>query len=138
MDELLCPCTVVIPLDYNPDRPGESPRPVEHEVKAEILSWFNRQFGGYRIAGMAGVGDVPPGCWEGQFDRSMTVVVALPERRTAQFVEVVRAIGARLGQRAMYYEIGPPTARIMLIEEEGQWVEDGGRDDRGEVASGGL
>ncbi len=127
MDEPLCPCLVVIPLDYNPARAGVPPREVEPETMVEILSWFDRQFGGYTPVSQAGVGGLPPGCWEGQPDRSLTLKVALPQHRTPEFLQVVRAIGVRLKQRAMYYEIGPPSAYIMPIDEAG----------RAEVAEGG-
>ncbi len=117
MDELLCPCEVVIPIDYNPVKKGAKPREVEPEVLTEITQWFHRQFGSVSMYG----GPVQPaghGLWDGYLDRIMRVRVALPERRTPEFVALVHAIGKKLKQKAMYYEIGPPTARIMLIEED--------------------
>src|SRR5205807_1952120 len=103
MDEPLCPCLVVIPLDYNPQKAGEPPPEVEPETMVKILSWFDRQFNGYTPVSQAGVGGLPPGCWQGQFDRSLTVKVSLPQERTIEFVGVVRAIGELLKQQAMYY-----------------------------------
>ena len=121
MDELLCPCLVVIPLDYNPNEDGNV-LPVEPETMAEISGWFNRQFEGWRHLGQEGVG-----VWRGQPDRFTTYMVALPENRTAEFINVVRSIGIKLRQEAMYYEIGQPIARIMFIGEQ----------DAGSVAEGG-
>jgi hypothetical protein len=119
MDQPLCPCLVVIPLDYNPDENGVV-HEVQPEVMVEIFSWFDKQFEGWRPVGMAGVGEVPPGRWRGQSDRSLTVVVALPRERTDEFLGVVRAIGVKLRQKAMYYEIGLPIAGIMEIEDKSE------------------
>ena len=117
MENPLCPCLVVIPLDYNPDE-GGCVREVEPETLAEIFSWFDRQFEGWTPVSAAGVGGLPPGRWRGQSDRSMTVKVALPLEHTDEFVRVVRAIGVKLAQRAMYYEIGLPIAGIMDLESD--------------------
>ena len=128
MDVPLCPCQVVIPLDYNPDREGEPPREVEQETINEFLSMFNRQFNGFSILGVMGVGDLPAGCWQGQRDRSLRVEVAVPKRRIKAFEAIVHAIGVRLGQKAMYYVIGPPGARIMTIQKTlFDGIEEGGR-----------
>jgi hypothetical protein len=120
MDELLCPCLVVIPLDYNPDDDGNV-LPVGPETMAEIAGWFNRQFEGWRQIGQTGVGT-----WRGQVDRFMTVVVALPENRIAEFETIVRAIGVKLRQESMYYEIGKPIARIMFMDAEAGSAAEGG------------
>ena len=118
MDELLCPCVVVIPLDYNPEHEGAKPREVEPRVLTEILSWLDRQFGGWRQLASANVPGIPSGSWHGQPDRCMTVTVAIPPHRTEEFKAVVYTIGQRLKQKAMYIEIGPPIARIMLIDDD--------------------
>jgi hypothetical protein len=119
MDKPLCPCLVVIPLDYNPDENGVI-HEVEPEVMVEIFSWFNRQFEGWRPVNPAGVGGIPPGRWRGQSDRSISVVTAIPSEQTDQFLRVVRAIGVKLRQKAMYYEIGPPIAGIMSIDDNAE------------------
>lgn len=116
MDEPLRPCEVFIPFDFNPVKPGDQPVPVGEDVMAEILSWFDRQFGGYTPLGVCGIGDVPPGCWNGQFDRLLRVRVFVHDKKVDLFREVVRCIGVRLRQKAMAYTIGPPSAYIMEIQ----------------------
>lgn len=118
MAQPLCPCEVVIPLDYNPEYEGGPRKPVEPEVMSDILMSIYVRLGPYSTLGWSGVGDIPKGAWDGYEDRSMRIEVGLPEERTKEFEEMVRLIGVRLKQKAMYYKIGPPTAHIMIIEEE--------------------
>jgi hypothetical protein len=118
MAEPLCPCELVIPLDYNPEHAGLLPDPVEPEVMAGILTAVAERLGPFSTLGWSGVGDIPPGVWEGYSDRSVRIEVSLPQERTPEFVEMVRLIGIRLKQKAMYYKIGPPSAHIMVIGEE--------------------
>ena len=118
MDELLCPCQVVIPMDYNPDHEDEPPREVEPEVFAGIISLIVTRFGDYSLVTPPPPGGMASGSWRGQADRSYRIEVGLPQRRTHEFVEVVYEIGKRLRQKAMYYVILPPSARVMPIDNE--------------------
>jgi hypothetical protein len=117
MDEPLCPCHVVVVLDYNPERDGEPPKPVEPEVMAQVHAMLTA-LGPISTLGWSGVGDTPRGLWEGHSDRSVRFEVSLPQARTPAFIEVVRRIGFLLKQKAMYYVIGPPSAFVMTIEQE--------------------
>ncbi len=85
----------------------------------EIFSWFDRQFEGWRPSTQQ-VWGIPPGRWRGQSDRSISIVTAIPSEQTDQFLRIVRAIGVKLRQKAMYYEIGPPIAGIMDIDDNAE------------------
>ena len=119
-----CPCRVQIPLVYNDGTE------VEAETLTEILSVFNRQFGGYTPLGDGSVAghNVVGGSWHGQVEPSMRIEVAVLERRVPELKEVIFAIGKRLGQKEMYFDAPPPSVEFVKIEDYlgDQSIDEGG------------
>lgn len=109
----LAACKVQIPLVMNDGKE------VAPEVLVEILSSFDRQFGGYTILGQM------EGSWHGQVEPSIRVEVAVPENRIGQFRQLVHAIGVRLHQQAMYLDAPPPSVEIIPMEN---YVTPGGQE----------
>lgn len=114
-----CACWVQIPLAYGgPD--GSPTAPVEEEVIDEFLRVFDRQFGGWTpLMESAGSWRNPESLFEEAIqERSIRIEVAVLPNRTAEFREVVYAIGKKLKQKMMYYSIPEPSTYFMNIEEE--------------------
>jgi len=109
MSELHCPCRFRLPLQYNDGRR------VEPEVLLEILKALTRQFGGYTPLG-ASESD-----WgqQGGTEPTMGIEVAVLPHRVEELERVVIAIGKRLGQKQMYFDVPPPSVRFLVIEDEG-------------------
>ena len=117
MDERLCPCLFQIPTHYNPE-PGELVgKPVEPELMVKIQDAIKRQFGFFTTHGSSYDEGLFTGCWEGQTETSFRYEVAIPERRVAELRRLVIAIGRALKQKAMYFEVGPPSVEIIPIDE---------------------
>jgi len=114
-----CACWVQIPLTYGgPD--GSPTAPVEAEVFDEILRVFDRQFGGWTP-----LTEELPGSWNAELvaqkaiqEKSTRIEVAVLPNRTAEFKEVVYAIGKKLKQKVMYYGIPEPSTYFMKIDQE--------------------
>ncbi len=101
---MLCPCRLLIPTSYNDGRSVEPAKVVK------ILQSLDRQFGGYSVIGVEG-------SWFGQKEESIRVEVAIPEERVKELEAVVYSIGKELGQKAMYFEVGPPSVNILTIDD---------------------
>lgn len=83
---------------------------------AEVVSLITT-LGPFSTLGWSGVGETPPGLWEGSSDRSVRFEVSLPQEKTPDFIDVVHRIGRLLKQKAMYYVIGPPSAYVVPIKD---------------------
>ena len=113
-----CACWVQIPLSYaGPD--GRPANPVEEEVISDLLGVFSRQFGGWTPLGESS------GSWVNPQDppeepieeRSFRIEVAVLPERIEEFKEVVYAIGKRLKQKMMYFNIPEASAYFMDIDD---------------------
>jgi hypothetical protein len=100
-------CKFQVPLADNDGHPFDP------QVFIDIKRAVDRLFGGFTILGER------EGSYEGQVERSLWIEVFVPSKRIEEFRELVRATGRALGQRAMYIEIPPPCAEILLIEPQG-------------------
>lgn len=101
----LCPCRILIPTAYNDGKA------IEPEKLARIFQALDRQFGGFNVSGVQG-------SWFGQVEESIRVEIAITEDRVKELETVVHAIGRELEQEAMYFEVPPPSARIVEIKKE--------------------
>ncbi|MDB5174347.1 MAG: hypothetical protein JWN51_3120 [Phycisphaerales bacterium] len=97
-------CEIGIPLAYN------DLRPVEPEIISEILKALDVQFGGYTIKG------VHEGSWFGQVEQSLRIEIDVDPNRVHVLGKVVYAIGKRLGQKEMYFNVPPPSVRNIVID----------------------
>lgn len=109
---------VQIPLSYaGPD--GRPANPVEEEVISDLLGVFSRQFGGWTPLGESSGSWVnpqnPPE--EPIEERSFRIEVAVLPERIEEFKEVVYAIGKRLKQKMMYFNIPEASAYFMDIDD---------------------
>jgi hypothetical protein len=107
-----CKCTFNVPLCYNPEKPGATPKAVEAEYFDAIENAMDRVFGGYTDEG------VKPGSWHGHREKSQWYAVyALPQdlQRVRDFVN---EIGVKLAQAQMALEIGPATTELLDVDPE--------------------
>lgn len=98
--------TVYLPLADN------SGQPFSEETWREVLAMLVGPFGG------ATLGSAQEGCWldaHGRVHREQVrpVVISFAADRLKEFRDVVRAVGQRLGQEAMYIRFEEP--RVELI-----------------------
>lgn len=100
-----CPCIILVPLA---DNDGREFAP---EVIVDIKRAIDRQFGGYTVLGLV------EGSWQGQVEPLLRIQVVVEERRIEEFKTLVKAIGRRLGQKAMYFDAPAPSAEIIMIED---------------------
>lgn len=102
-DESLHPCVFHVPEFYNDGKP------VEKAKVRQILKALDRQFQGYRILG------TELGSWMGQEERMLAIKVAVPRERLDELRAVVVEIGKDLGQKQMYFEVGPPGVELLKV-----------------------
>lgn len=117
-EALLCPCQFQLVLRYNPEPGALFGRDIEPEVLASIFRDLNMTFGNWTPLGTAGQSGLPDGQWEGQAEPSVRIEVAVPQDRVEEVEKFVIEVGKRLKQKAMYFVAGPPSAKIIEIEEE--------------------
>lgn len=98
-------CEIGIPIAYNDGRP------VEPEVIAEIFRALDVQFGGVTNKGLH------EGSWFGQVEQSLRFEVDVEPERVHVLEKVVYAIGKRLGQKEMYFNVPPPSVRNVVIDD---------------------
>jgi hypothetical protein len=103
--------TTIIPTSRN------NGRPVSRREMATILVELVDQFGGYTAEG------VTKGAWRDErtghvyHDRGRKITIACDRERLPEAIDAVKAIGRRLGQEAMWFEVrGADGVSILNIE----------------------
>jgi hypothetical protein len=99
-----CKCRFLVPVA---DNDGNEFPP---ELMLKIRMALDRQFGGCRFNSPS------KGSWKGQVEYVHEVEVAVLEKRIPALRSLVLEIGKDLGQKAMYFEAGPPTIEIINVE----------------------
>ena len=100
-----CRCTFLVPLRYTDGRE------VEPEFFIEMKQTLDRQFGGYTVLGER------EGSWHGCVEQVFEILVLVPPERIAELRTVVRAIGVRLGQKQMFFDVPPPSTELLDIHD---------------------
>jgi hypothetical protein len=80
------------------------------EVIIGIKRRLDERFGAFRFL------SPQEGTWRGQVEMTHEVEIALNPRRIPELRELVIQIGKELGQKAMYFDVGPPTVEIINVE----------------------
>lgn len=108
VDQKLDVCVFLVPTAYNDGRP------VESSVIAQIGQALDRQFGGWTQLGPQ------KGSWYGKVEQSLAIKVAIHESQVEALITMVKAIGARLGQKAMYFERFPSCAQLLTVPDNAE------------------
>jgi hypothetical protein len=106
----LSPCRFNVPLTDNEGRP------IDPLVIVDLHRELLENFGGFTIH------PTSLGRWQsraGRVYQEEVVVyeVAVPEDKVPQLRDVVRRLGTRLGQLAMYFDAPPPSVEIIDLSE---------------------
>ena len=101
----LCPCVFLVPTALN------SGEPVPSATMARIHLALVRQFEALTMHDAKGL-------WQNQAENHICYCIALDESRVEELKAVVKAIGKELGQKQMYFEVGPPSVWLLDIDDD--------------------
>jgi hypothetical protein len=80
---------------------------------ARVHSILVRQFEALTVLSQAVTGE-----WREQEENHVWYLIAVPQSRISELEVVVAAIGKELGQKQMFFRAGPPSVRLIDIDDD--------------------